>query len=63
MHLGAASGVISGGKALDGQGGGSLPTPTKPRMPLYLCPGSETVGDKLHGRIGKQPIPPVKAPK
>ncbi len=45
----------SGGRALDGSGGASLPIPTKLRMPVRLDPGSETVGDKLHCQKGNSP--------
>ncbi len=55
MHLGAASRVSQGGRALDGLGGEKLTKLNQTANALALDLGSESVGDKLHRREGNTP--------
>ena len=54
--------VLAGGRALDGRG--ALPGyRNQPNSEcLFAKPGSETVGDKLHGQKGNSPDPPLRSP-
>ncbi len=47
--------LVSGGKALDGQGGETLTNSNQTVNAINPEPGSETVGDKLHSREGNSP--------
>ncbi len=63
MHLGAASGVSQGGRALDGLGGEKLTKLNQTANALALNPGSESVGDKLHRREGNIPDHQLRSPR
>jgi hypothetical protein len=47
--------LVNGGRALDGLGGKKLTNSNQTTNAIKLEPGSETVGDKLHGREGNSP--------
>jgi hypothetical protein len=63
MHLGAASGLVNGGKALDGLGERDLANSNQTMNAINQEPGSETVGDKLHSREGNSPDHQLRSPR
>ena len=47
--------ICVGGRALDGLGGEQLTDPNQTANANVFKPGSEPVGDNLHGREGNNP--------
>ncbi len=52
----------SGGRALDGLGGIKLTKPNQTTNARRQEPGSEPVGDKLHGQKGNNPDHRLRSP-
>ena len=51
-----------GGRALDGLGGFPLTKPNQTTNANEIYPGSEPVGDKLHGQKGNNPDHRLRSP-
>jgi hypothetical protein len=62
MHLGAASEMSRGGRALDELGGEKLTKLNQTTNAMARDSGSESVGDKLRRREGNNPDHQLRSP-